>query len=209
MVDHDTLIAGLTRDMQPVRRVAPGWMRAFAWTPVALSFGYLATTLSHREETDWSGPLAWVAIANIILSLCIGLAAFMAALSSAVAGRTMQMPLWTVVALVAWLALAIIGISVSRHPMGAIGQGSYCFTFVMTAGLPMIAIAIMALRRTGSLHPTRSLALSGIGIGFMAFGLLAFCHPIAMSIVDFLGHLMAALLLCGIAIVAGRKIVAA
>lgn len=209
MSDHEMLIADLASDARPVRRVAPAWMRALGWTPVALSLGYIATTLLHREATDWSGPLAWVAVANIILSLSLGLAVFGAALSSGVAGQLVRLPVWAMVALVAWLALAIIGISVSRHPMGAIGQGSYCFTFVMMAGLPMIAIAIMALRRTGALQPARSLALSGIGIGFMAFALLAFCHPIGMSVVDFLGHLTAALILCGITIVAGRKIISA
>lgn len=208
MVDHDRLIASLAEKARPVRRVAPAWMRALGWMPAALGLGYLATTLLHREETDWSGPLAWIAAANIILSLSLGLAAFMASLSSGIAGRTVRMPTWAIAALAIWLGLAIIGISVSRHPMGAIGQGSYCFTFVLTAGLPMIIIAIMALRRTGSLRPARSLALSGVSIGFLAFGLLAFCHPVAMSMVDFLGHLTAAILLCGITILAGRRIIA-
>lgn len=209
MLDHETLIQNLAGNAQPVRRVAPAWMRALGWTPVALSLGYLATTLSHREATDWSGPLAWVAAANIILSLSLGLAAFSASLSSGVAGRTVRTPRWAIIALAVWLSLATIGIGASRHPMGEIGQGSYCFTFVMTAGLPMIAIAIMALRRTGSLRPARSLALAGTGIGFMAFGLLAFCHPIAMSMVDFLGHLTAALILCAITIIAGNRAIRA
>lgn len=208
MVDHERLIEKLAKDARPVRRVAPAWIRALGWMPVALGFGYLATTLSHREATDWSGPLAWIAVVNIILSLSLGLAAFMASLSSGIAGQTVRMPIWTIVALAIWLGLAITGIGLSRHPMGAIGQGSYCFTFVLTAGLPMSAIAIIALRRTGSLRPTQSLALSGMAIGFMAFGLLAFCHPIAMSMVDFLGHMTAALLLCGGSILLGRKAIA-
>jgi hypothetical protein len=208
MLDHETLIRNLAGNAQPVRRVAPAWMRALGWTPIALGLGYLATTLSQREATDWSGPLAWVGAANIILSLSLGLAAFAASLSSGIAGRTVRTPPWAIIGLAVWLALAIIGIGAARHPMGEIGQGSYCFTFVMTAGLPMIAIAIVALRRTGSLRPARSLALAGAGIGFMAFGLLAFCHPIAMSMVDFLGHLTAALILCGITIMFGRKIIA-
>ncbi len=209
MIDHERLIESLAGDVRPVQRVAPAWMRALGWTPIALGLGYLATTLSHREATDWSGPLAWVAAANIILSLTLGLAAFMASLSSGVAGRETRMPGWAIFALVAWLGLAIVGISASRHPLGAIGQGGYCFTFVLIAGLPMMAIAIIALRRTGSLRPVRSLTLSGIGIGFMAFGLLAFCHPVAMSVVDFLGHLTAAIILCGITIMAGNRAVAA
>lgn len=208
MRNHETLIQNLAGNTRPVRRVAPAWMRALCWTPLALGLGFFATTLSHRETADWAGPLAWVAVANIILSLSLGLGAFVAALSSAIAGRTVRMPDWAIIALAVWLAMAIIGISVSRHPMGAIGQGSYCFTFVMTAGLPMIAIAILALRRTGTLRPVRSLTLSGIAIGFMAFGLLAFCHPIAMSVVDFIAHLTAALILCGITIIAGWKAVA-
>lgn len=205
MLDHETLIQNLVGNAQPVRRVAPAWMRALGWTPIALGLGYLATTLSHREATDWSGPLAWVCASNIILSLVLGLAAFAASLSSGIAGRTVRMPGWVIIAIAAWLALAIIGISVSRHPIGTIGQGGYCFTFITTAGLPMIAVAIMAHRNTRSLRPAQSLALSGISIAFMTFGLLAFCHPVAMSIMDFIGHLAAGLLLLFCTIFIGRK----
>lgn len=207
MADHETLIDALAMRAEPVRRLRPAWVRALVWTPFALGLGYFATTFSYRSAPDWSEPLAWVAAANILASLSLGIAIFIASLSSGVAGDAVRVKGWTAPAFALWLALAVVGIGVSPDPIGEIGNGGYCFTFVMTAGLPMILVAILALRRTRSLRPVKSLALAGGGIAFMAFGLLAFCHPIAMSTVDFAGHLIAALLLCAAAVLLGWKAV--
>jgi len=93
MVDHDTLIDTLCDEAPPVRRVAPARYRALAWAPVALGAGYLATQFIHRSATDWAGPLAGIAAANIALSLTLGLAAFIAALSVSVAGGAARLNL--------------------------------------------------------------------------------------------------------------------
>lgn len=209
MVDHDTLIDALCDDAAPVRRVAPAWRRALVWAPVALGIGYLATHFVHRANTDWTSPLAGIAAANIALSLALGLAAFVAALTVSVAGGEARLRGWVIAALTTWLALAAGSISLSHHPRGELGHGSYCFTFVLVAGVPMILVAILALRRTRSLNPVRSLTLAGAAIAFLSFGLLAFCHPIAMSAVDFGGHLAAGLVLGGITVLLGRRAISA
>lgn len=209
MVDHDTLIDSLCDEAPPVRRVAPARYRALAWAPVALGAGYLATQFIHRSSTDWAGPLAGIAAANIALSLTLGLAAFIAALSVSVAGGAARLNLLIGTSAATWLGLAMYSISISRHPRGELGHGSYCFTFVLAAGVPMILVAILALRRTRSLTPVRSLTLAGAGIAFLSFALLAFCHPIEMSVMDFVGHLAAGLLLGATTILLGRKSIAA
>lgn len=209
MVDHDTLIDTLCDEAVPVRRVAPAWRRALAWSPVALGIGYLATQMLHRAGTDWAGPLAGVAAANIVLSLVLGIAAFTAALSASVPGAPARTSGWIMACLGIWLTLAAYSIGISSQPIGHLGHGSYCFTFVLVAGVPMIAITVLALRRTRSLNPVRSLMLAGTGIAFLSFGLLAFCHPIAMSAMDFAGHLVAGVLLGALTIGLGRKAIAA
>jgi len=209
MVDHDTLIDTLCDEAAPVRRVAPAWRRALGWTPVALGVGWLMTQLLHRASTDWTGPLAGVAAANILLSLGLGIAALTAALSVSVPGRVARASGWFVACLAMWLGLAVYSIGIARHPVGQLGHGSYCFTFVLVAGAPMIAVTVLALRRTRSLHPVRSLTFAGAGAAFLSFGLLAFCHPIAMSAMDFAGHLAAGILLGALTIAIGRKAIAA
>ncbi|KMS59309.1 hypothetical protein V474_08835 [Novosphingobium barchaimii LL02] len=209
MVDHDALIDTLCHEASPVRRVAPAWRRALAWAPVALGAGYLATQFIHRSGTDWAGPMAGIAAANIALSLMLGLAAFIAALSVSVAGGAARLNLFIVAGAASWLSLALYSISISGHPRGELGHGSYCFTFVLAAGIPMILVTILALRRTRSLTPVRSLTLAGAGIAFLSFALLAFCHPIEMSAMDFMGHLGAGVLLGAVTVLLGRKSIAA
>ena len=208
MTDHDALIQSLANRLSPVRRIRAGWVRAVFYVPLALALGYGATAFLHRGAVDWASPAAWVTAGNIVLSACLGVAAFVGALNCSLADGMFRTRPWMIVALLAWLGLAVVSISVSRNPMGAIGQGRYCFQFMMCAGLPMLAVVIVALRQTRSIRPLASLALAGVGVSFLCFGLLAFCHPIAMSIVDFIGHLAAAILLSGLIMGLGRRFVA-
>lgn len=205
MPNHDALIDDLAGAMRPVRRVGPAWLRALGWAPLALALGFLSTRLLHREATDWLASHAAISAANAVLSLSLGLAAFAAALSVSVAGGRIAAKGWMAAGVVLWALLAGASIALSSRPVTVVtGEGSYCFTFVVTAGLPMIAVAIAALRRTRSLTPKRSLAAAGMAIAFLSFGLLAFCHPAEMSMADFLMHILAALTLGAITVLIGR-----
>ncbi|WP_395335780.1 NrsF family protein [Novosphingobium sp. BL-8H] len=206
MRDHEPLIDALAGGMQPVRRVAPAWLRALGWAPVALALGYLSTSiLLHRQATDWVGGYAAISAANVVLSLALGITAFAAALSVSVAGGRIVAKGWMALGLVLWALLAAVSIALSSRPITVVvGEGSYCFTFVITAGLPMIAVALAALRRTRSLRPKQSLVAAGMAVSFLSFGLLAFCHPAEMSVADFLMHLLAALALGAVFLVVGR-----
>ncbi len=208
MRNHEALIDELAQEMAPVRRVAPAWLRALGWAPVALAFGFLSTRLLHREATDWLGSHAVLSIANAGLSLALGVTAFAAALSISVAGGRVGAKGWMTAGLAAWALLAASSIALSARPVTVmVGEGSYCFTFVLTAGLPMIAAAILALRRTRSIAPKQALAYAGMAIGFLSFGLLAFCHSAEMSMADFLMHILAALILGATTVLLGRPVV--
>lgn len=205
MPNHEALIDELAGAMRPVRRVGPAWLRALGWAPLALALGFLSTRLLHREATDWLAGHAAISAANAMLSLTLGFAAFAAALSMSVAGGRVAAKGWMAVGLVLWALLAGASIALSSRPVTVvIGEGIYCFTFVVTAGLPMIAVAIAALRRTRSFAPKRALTAAGMAIGFLSFGLLSFCHPAEMSIADFLMHILAALTLGAITVLVGR-----
>jgi hypothetical protein len=92
----------------------------------------------------------------------------------------------------AWLAASVMSIAASPEPVGRIGSGTYCYSFMVLASLPMIPLAIAALRRTRALRPGRTLAVAGLGIAFMTSGLLMLCHSVDEQMVDFMMHLAAA-----------------
>ncbi|NOW46359.1 hypothetical protein FHW96_002519 [Novosphingobium sp. SG751A] len=210
MRDFETLIDELSQGAGPVRRVLPASWRALGWAPVALGVGYLATRMLHRFTPDWDGPYAVLSAANAALSIGLGLTAFASALSISVAGGRALGRGWMVLGLIAWVALAAASMSLAPHPLGyAPGVGRYCYTFVLTAGLPMVGVIILALRRTRSLRPGPSLWAAGMAIAFLSFGLLAFCHPAQMSVADFVMHLLAALTLGAVTVAVGHRAVRA
>lgn len=209
MADHDLLIDRLANGLRPVRRVRPVRVRAMMFVPLAIMLGYLGTIFSHREAVDWSSSLAWMAVCNILLSFALGVATFVAALRYSLPDGKRRLEAWVFAAVAIWLGLAMISMAVSRNPVGAIGQGGYCFGFLMLTGLPMTGVALAALRQTRSIRPFGSLVRAALGVSFLSFGLLAFCHPFAMSLVDFAGHLSAAVLLGLLMMIGGRKFISA
>lgn len=210
MRDPEALIDAISQDLPPVRRVLPPWRRALGWAPVALALGYLATRILPRFPIAQDAGHAALSAATIALSLALGLHALVCALAISVAGGRATARGWMKAGLALWLLLAMVSISLSPRPFGYVpGVGSYCFSFVMLAGLPMIAVVMAALRQTRSLRPRQSLQTASMAIAFLSFGLLGFCHPAEMSLADFIMHVAAGLTLAAITLLAGYRAIRA
>ena len=208
MVDHEELIQRLSCEAPAVSRPLPVATRALAFAAVAVVAGFAVTRLIPTARLDWSAPGAGVFLANAGLSLVLGFIALAAAFTLSIPGRQSRGHVWIFAMVALWLALNAAGILVSGHALGRIGDGRYCFRFVALAGAPMVAVTLFALRRTRSLRPMQTLLVAGAAIGFLAFGLLAFCHPAEMSVVDFAMHLLAAGALALVTVLVGRRLIA-
>lgn len=209
MPDQERLIDMLSIRASPVRRVASPWLRAAAFLPLMLTLGWIMTTLLHRALMDWAPPAFGIGAANALLSLLLGGALLVRALAISVPGGEGRRDWWILAGLLGWLVVAAAGIGAPVGLSEAYREGRYCFTFLLTAGLPMIAIVIAALRRTRSLHPVRSLLTAGCSVAFLGFCLLAFCHPAATTVADTIGHIAAGLLLGLLTVFLGLKAVTA
>ncbi len=108
----------------------------------------------------------------------------------------------------AWLAASLVSVTLSRDPIGHFGSGTFCYAFIMLASAPMILGALIALRRTRSVRPRRTLIATGLGIAFLALSLLGFCHPATGELVDFLGHLAGAASVVALTLLLGRRLIA-
>lgn len=205
MNNYDALIEQLCREVRPVKRTAAPWRRAAGWMLVALPCGFLASLMMHRGTADWSHPGALWAWLWMLVSFCLGALAITTAFSLSVAGHRMTHWRWLSALSVAWLLIGLIDVVGSQDPVGHFGDGTYCYTFMMIAGAPMVVIVVAALRRSRSLHPTGSLAISGLGIAAMSQILLGFCHPVAGELIDLAMHLAATLTLVAITVFGGRR----
>lgn len=205
MNEHDALIKQLCRDAHPVKRPAPPWVRAAGWMLVALPCGFLASQLMPQGRPDWFKPGALWALSWILVSFCLGALAITTAFTLGIAGRRIRHWRWLAALTLAWLMIGLIDVMGSADPVGHIGDGKYCYTFMLVAGTPMIVIVVAALRRTRSLHPAGSLGVAGLGVAAMSQILLGFCHPVAGELVDLAMHWAAALTLVAATALAGRR----
>jgi Negative regulator of sigma F len=208
MDSHDALIEKLSRNAAPVKRALPVRWRVVSWVLMALPAGALASLFLQRTATDWSQPGAQWAMVQLGLAFAIGLLAISSAFTLSIAGRRPLNARWLLALAVVWLASVLINIG---HPplTASTLHDTRCYTFMVTVSVPMVALVIGYLRRTRTLNPLRSLALSGLGVAAMALTLLTFCHPVHLHPEDFMMHLAAIVTIVGATVAFGWRWVSA
>lgn len=207
MRNHDQLINQLSESAKPVQRVWPTAWRVAGWIALALPCGALTSWAFHSRFTDWSQPGAWLALIAVLLSLVIAGSTLAAAFTLSIAGRKPISLRWPLLLAVMWLALNLINLSSETPHAGAsrFGEGIHCYLFMLSASAPMMLMSVIALKRTRSLYPTRSLALSGCGSAFTSSMLLSLCHDTHLHMIDFSMHLAAGITIVVLTVLAGRR----
>jgi len=207
MRNHDQFIDRLSASAQPVKRLWPTTWRVIAWVAAVLPSGMLSSWALHGRFTDWSQPGALSALVTLLLAFIIGSGAIAAAFTLSIAGRQPASLKWSLWLSLAWLILNLNNMSFTSSPAGShqFGEGIHCYLFMLSAGLPMVVISLIGLRRSRSLWPAKSLALAGCGIAFMSSMLLSLCHDTHLHLLDFAMHLAAGVTLIVVTILTGRR----
>ena len=204
MTNHDTLIEELCRSATPVRRPLPVVLRTASVATLSLALGWLAvhprlSTANLNGAGDLWGML------ELALTGIAGVAALLCAFEISIAGRQARGLRLAVGSLLAWLAVSLIGIFSSGAPHGSLGDGLYCFVFLLAVSTPMMVTVVFALRRTRALQPRQALFMAGLSIAALSLSLLAFCHPFAPQLIDFSMHLAAAACIVSLMVLLGRR----
>lgn len=207
MTDHRKLIAGLSRDIAPVRRPLPRLWRLISWLLIALPCGALMSLLSARPLTDWSQPGAQWALLQLGFCLLAGLFAMLQAFTLSIAGRRKLSWKWLLPLAAGWMVAVLMGQASAALPV-AEHDASSCYRFMLTVSVPMVLVTLLYLRRTRTLYPLQSLTAAGVGIACMALALLVLCHPIHQHPLDLLLHVAAFISIIALTIVSGRWLVA-
>jgi len=207
MRNHDQLINQLSDSLPPVKRLWPTAWRVTGWLALALPCGALTSWAFHTRLTDWSQSGAITSLIALLLSLLIAGSALAAAFTLSIAGRKPVSLRWILLLAVIWLGLNLLNMSSPALPAGAsrLGEGIHCYLFMLTASVPMMFLSVIALQRTRSLYPARSLALTGCGSAFTSSMLLSLCHDTHLHVIDFSMHLAAGITIVVLTVLTGRR----
>jgi hypothetical protein len=192
---NERLIAALTADLPPVRRLPAPILRALVWLAIVVAIaGALAVfcdvgAVGRRLRAS---PDVWIAAAGSALTAVLAvIAAFELNLPD-------RKPLWALLPLPAallWVVASGIGclrswfIADTRPaPLAETGD---CLAFIVGLSIPLAAVLIVMLRRGYSLHPNLTLLVGGLACAAAAATLLNFFHPYDATATDLTVHAFA------------------
>jgi hypothetical protein len=195
----DSLIASLGADLQPVRRLLPPWMRAFAWLAVVAAIAVVLFALHGTTPMlqRWAGApdLAWATLGGALTAIGAAWAAF----TLAVPGHSRA---W------AWLPLpgALLWIGASgwgcfrtdfQHliapdmQIASMAQAGDCLVFIIGFSIPLSALMVWLLRRACPLRPVLTAVLLGLASAAASACLLQIFHEYDTAVTDLLTHALA------------------
>jgi hypothetical protein len=202
------LIDRLAREASPVRRLAPPLRRAALFL-AGFAVILLAATVSRHAWPDMIRRLQDVRFAvEMGATALTGVVAVYAAFALSVPGRS---PLWLALPappLAVWLAASGYGCYRNWFVIGpdgslALGRSSDCFIFILVASLPLAAALFIALRRARPLNAAPVMCAGALGVAALAATALQFFHPFDVTVADLGVHILAALLVIVMAMLAG------
>ncbi len=197
----DALIARLSADLRPVRRLAPAWQRAALWLAAVLWIGALLSTFTNwsaLRERLMGAPDMWLAqLGAVLTAVCAGIAA----LQIAVPGRSARWALLPVPAVVLWIAASTEGclrlvpvaatvVEPPMHPMA-------CLRVLLLISLPLTLLLTWQLMRAYPLRPALTAALGGLASAGASASLLTLIHPFDATLDDLAVHGAAVLVVVG------------
>jgi hypothetical protein len=194
-MDTEGLIAGLTEELRPVKRLPPPGRRASLWLGVvallgaAIVFGFSDLTMFIHRIKD---PKLALELTGTLLT---GILAIVAAFELSLPDRPITWALLPAPPFLLWLGSS--GYSCWRHwlvrgPSGLVaGEGADCFLWIVAFGVPLAISLFVVLRRARPLAPGPVAAMAGLGVASLAAFLLQFFHPFDVTFIDLGLHLAA------------------
>ncbi|GAB0116422.1 NrsF family protein [Acidisoma sp. 7E03] len=198
---HDRLIADLSRDLKPVKRVRPTRLVLLWLFAVVLTADLFAVRadLHAMMARLMLQPYMWqAALSSAVTALLAVIAAFMTGMP----GRSPRWSLLPVPALIWWLCEGGMGFAhIWRLPVlqdASMVGAEYSFGFILLVSLPLSALLALLLRRTYPLRPRLTATLAGLAASAAAATLLNFFHAYDGSLSDLVAHVASVAIVIGL-----------
>jgi hypothetical protein len=203
---QDLLIARLARDLRPVVRLRAPWQRAALWLAAAAWIGLLLSFFADFPALRlrlMATPDMWISQAGAMMTAVL---AGWAALQTGIPGRSWRWALLPLPAVIAWLGASAAGClrlapivgtraEPAMHPM-------VCLEFLLIVSAPLGGLMTWLLMRAYPLRPGLTALLAGLASAGAAASLIALIHPFDATAEDLAMHLVAVLVIVGVARVA-------
>lgn len=207
---YDTVVARLSADLRPVRRLpAPPW-RAAAWIGivVAMAVGLaMFCDLAALRGRLAAAPDMWLAVVGSTATAAL---AALAAFELSVPGRSLRWALLPMPPLLLWVWSSGLGClrtwgTENSAALEPVREAGHCFTHILMMSVPLMAVMMVMVRRACPLRPNVTALVSGLAIAAASATLLNLDHPFDASATDLLIHLVAVLLVIAINQVITRR----
>jgi hypothetical protein len=210
------LIEALAADTRPVRPLASPLKRAGATLAAIALVGAVAVLAAAnlREFRSLHAGRELLLALEMAAVLATGILAITGAFFVSVPGRSRRWLLAPLPFLAAWLLLSGVG-CYGQLVSGGGGTGSFlghsegnsqhCVLFILGVSALLAPPIIWRLGRAAPLEPLSVALLGGLGIAALSAFLLQFFHPFTVTFLDLGMHLVAVLLVVGIAGMLNRR----
>jgi hypothetical protein len=211
--DFSQLIGELSADLQPVRRLAPPWLRALYWLAAVL--GLALVLIAIRYFFNWNGrpDVDPYVIPGAIASGVTALLAAFAAFELSLPDRSRWWALLPLPAFIVWVGINGLGCVASlANPavQNNVPQFFSCLGIIFALSIPLSAATILMVRRARPLRPVQVAVFGGLAASAAGATLLILIHPHDSAVLDLCSHAIAVALVVGLnALLGGRLLVPA
>ena len=198
----DDIVASLSADLEPVRRLPAPSLRAALWVGVAAAMAAglaCCCDLDAMADRLKAAPDMWLAMLGSTLTAVFGA---VAAFQLSVPGRGAWWGLLPLPTVVLWMGAS--GMGCLRTWVGpgagdtALVETRHCLQSILVLSVPLMVLMVAMLRRACPLRPNLTALVSGVAIAAASATLLNFFHPYDASAADLAVHLVAVLLVIAI-----------
>jgi hypothetical protein len=188
-----------------VRLPWPPAVRAILWLDAVLLIAAALALTGKPPALGQAGLWTWLALAGS------GLTAVLAALAAFHLCLPKENQVWTLLpvpAIVLWAAAS--GLGYLTMPAGlapradTLAAALECLGFLLTIGIPLLALIVFMLWRAASVAPRRVLTMGALASAGAAASVLMLVHPHASLALDLCAHATAVAVVLGIAAALAR-----
>jgi hypothetical protein len=203
------LIASLSANATPVRRLRPPLLRACCWLALA-ALVLVLLGISHGLRPDFAKQLADRAyVVGLLASLLTGVLATVAAFMLSLPDRSRLYSLLPLPSLLIWMSTVGVGCLtdwVSVGPAGMqMGEAVSCFATLVLTSLPLSLALLVMLRYTARLRPIAVIWMGSVAVGALTASALSLFHDIDATVMILMWNLGAAMLIIALGRIFGRR----
>jgi hypothetical protein len=199
----DKIVDHLTAGLKPVKRTISPILGAALW--LAASTAFIGALVWHHGMRPDIGKLLDDAGYGTLFAACVAAAALgaLATFTVGLPDRTVRWALLPIPGLALWLGGTGIGCYsdwVRAGPEGLVlGTSFSCMGWITAVSLPPVALLIVMIRHAAFVRPRLTLCLGMLSTAALASAGLLLFHEIDATLMIFVWHTSAALILTGLA----------